>query len=98
MIQDIRLALRALSSRPGFFAVCVLTLALGVGSVSAIFSVVNGVLLKPLPYPDAERIVRINRTQGQFGGPVSGPVLEDWRAATGGIFARLARLPARRPT
>lgn len=89
MLSDVHLAMRALMGRPGFFAACVLTLALGVGSVSAIYSVVSGTLLKPLPYPEAERIVRINRTQGQFGGPVSGPVLDDWRGATDGVFASL---------
>jgi putative ABC transport system permease protein len=89
MIQDFRLAWRSMANRPGFFALCILTLALGVGSVAAIYSVVNGVLLKPLPYPEADRIVRINRTQGQFGGPVSGPVLEDWRAATDGVFGAM---------
>jgi putative ABC transport system permease protein len=89
MFHDLRLAVRALAARPGFFAVCVLTLALGVGSVSAIFSVVNGTLLKPLPYPDAEQIVRINRTQGQWGGPISAAVLEDWREGAAGQLTAL---------
>jgi putative ABC transport system permease protein len=83
LLSDLRLALRSLLRQPGFLAVAVLTLALGVGSVSAIYSVVNGTLLKPLPYPDAERIVRINRQQGNWGGPVSAAVLEDWRTAAG---------------
>src|SRR5690606_224112 len=78
-MNDLRFALRALTKRPGFFAICVCTLALGVGAVSAIFSVVNGTLLKPLPYPDADRIVRLTRVQGQWSGPVSAPLLDDWR-------------------
>lgn len=89
LLADLRIALRSLLRRPGFLAVAVLTLALGVGSVSAIFSVVNGTLLTPLPYADAERIIRINRVQGPWGGPVSAPVLEDWRAGTREQFSHL---------
>jgi putative ABC transport system permease protein len=89
LFEDVRFALRALINKPGFFTVCVLTLALGIGSVSAIFSVVNGTLLKPLPYPDAERIVRINRTQGQWSGPISPAVLDDWREGAGDTLTAL---------
>lgn len=89
LLQEFRLAWRSLLRQPGFLAVAVLTLALGVGSVSAIYSVVDGVLLKPLPYPQAERIIRVSRVQGQWSGPVSGPVLQDWQAGTEGVFASL---------
>jgi len=88
--SELRLALRSLLRQPGFFAIAVFTLAIGVGSVSAIFSVVNGTLLTPLPYADAERIVRVSRVQGAWGGPVSVPVLDDWRKATREQFAQLA--------
>jgi putative ABC transport system permease protein len=57
MIADLKFALRMLVKNPGFTAVAVLTLAPGIGANTAIFSVVDTVLLKPLPYPNADRIV-----------------------------------------
>ena len=67
MISDFKYALRTLAKSPGFTLVAVLTLALGIGANTAIFSVVEGVLLRPLPFPNAERLVRIYEAQDENG-------------------------------
>jgi putative ABC transport system permease protein len=92
--QDVRYAARALRRRPGFVAVVVLTLALGIGATTALFSVVNGVLLRPLHFPDAERLVEIRGepTDGDLervGPGASYPDYLDFRAQTT-RFAHLA--------
>src|SRR5258705_3942782 len=66
LVQDIRYAIRLLTKRPGFAAVAILTLAIGVGATTAIFTVRNAVLLSPLPFRDAERLVQV-RITGRSG-------------------------------
>ena len=72
--QDFHFALRTLRRQPGFSAVAVLTLAFGIGAATAILSIVNGVLLRPLPYPNADRVVQVWQT-GQPGTAFDGTVL-----------------------
>ena len=67
MLNDIRLALRTLPRMPGFSLAFILTLGLGIGANTAIFSVINGVLLRPLPYPDADRIMHLRQPQVSAG-------------------------------
>jgi putative ABC transport system permease protein len=93
LLHDFRYAARTLRRNLGFTAVVILTLALGVGANTAIFSVVSGVLLQPLPYGDPDQLVTVwenNRSHSNHMGQVSPPNFADWREQNDGFSAMSA--------
>jgi len=106
-MTDFRYALRQLAKSPAFTAVAVLTLALGIGANTAIFSIVNAVLLRPLPYPDPDRIMVMSESSGPGQDfSVALPDYFDWRndntvfehlAATHKESRNLSGVPGRDP-
>lgn len=81
LLQDLLFAARAFRRQPGLILTALVTLALGIGATTAIFSVVHAIVLSPLPFPDADRIVSLTTHWTKTGvrGPVSAPDFRDWR-------------------
>ncbi|HEU0076905.1 MAG TPA: ABC transporter permease, partial [Longimicrobiaceae bacterium] len=99
LLQDLRYAARSLLRAPGFALVAILTLALGIGANTTIFSAVDGVLLRDLPYDDPDRVVRLVGTQreGESRGTVSLPDVLDLRARAT-VFEEVAAYDEWTPT
>jgi MacB-like periplasmic core domain len=93
LLQDVRYAWRSLCKSPGFTFIALLTLVLGIGANTAIFTVVNGVLLRPLPYDDSDRIVQVydqNPERGTTYGPFSPQDFEDLKRSNNAYEALAA--------
>src|SRR5882724_11126687 len=88
MLRNLRQALRALRRAPAFTVTVIATLALGIGANSAVFSAIYAVLLRPLPFPDADRLVKVSQQHRKLPGGFVAPIrLEDWNRLAGAFQA-----------
>src|SRR5712692_3078137 len=91
VVQDVQFAVRTARHNPGFVAAATFTLALGIGANAAIFSIVSGVLLRPLPFSHPEDLVQLNHINARTGiGPVFYLDLEDWRNESSAFVQMIA--------
>ena len=95
LLQDIRYAVRGLWQARGFATVAILCLSLGIGLNTAIFSIVDGIILKPFPFEDPERIVVLGTERPDDAGGVSRLDMHDWKAASTKSFAAIAGINTR---
>src|SRR6188472_2847877 len=93
-LQDLRIAVRSLAKQKAWTAVAIVTLALGSGANTALFTIVNATLLRPLPYPDSDQIVSISEMdKGVDHGTVPVPTFNEWGRAARSFSALAAYAP-----
>jgi predicted permease len=83
MLSDLKYAMRQLRKSPGFTLTAVLTLALGIGANTAIFTLIDSIMLRPLPFPQQDRVMRIGYTDSNGGDPLAAPFPKGWVRALG---------------
>ena len=94
MLRDFKYAFRTLAKSPGFTAIAALILALGIGANTALFSVIRGTLLRPLPFPNADRLVRLSKAEDENGARsgtlnLSEQTFRQWRALKRMLSSRI---------